>query len=94
MLGSMRFALLPLLARALCAVPALTVAATLAGCSSQPPPQSADASPPTSATQLRDTIQAPINKAKGVEGIIMKSHDRQDQQLQKEDNGEASQASQ
>ncbi|HEY2347201.1 MAG TPA: hypothetical protein VGH80_15220 [Xanthomonadaceae bacterium] len=74
------FRLLPLLAVSL-----------LAACgSSPPPPQTAAAS---GATDLRDTIQKPINKAKGVEDIIQKSHDNRDSQLQDAEGGSASPAS-
>jgi len=79
---SIRFLLLPLAA-----------ASVLAGCKEnpQPDPTTSPASP-IGDTQLRDTIQRPLNRAKSVEGMIMKSHDQQDQQLQK-DEGASSDAS-
>jgi hypothetical protein len=63
----------------------------LAACKENPAPDP-EKSPasPVGNTELRDTIQRPIDKAKSVEGIIQKSHDKQDQQLQKEENGEGS----
>jgi hypothetical protein len=71
----------------------LAAASLLAACKEtpQPDPPASPASP-VGDTQLRDTIQRPIDRAKSVEGIIMKSHDRQDQQLQN-DEGASSSAS-
>jgi hypothetical protein len=61
----------------------LAAASLLAACKENPQPdQPASPASPVGDTQLRDAIQSPINRAKGVEGIIMKSHDRQDKQLQ------------
>jgi len=65
----------------------------LAACKENPAPD-APKSPasPVGATELRDTIQKPIDKAKGVEGVIQNAHDKQDEQLQKEEgSGAASQ---
>lgn len=65
-------------------VPALLLAACSA---STPPPASAKAdaiaaSVATSeATDLRDSIQRPLNKAKGVEGTVEKSFQDQNRQL-------------
>ena len=72
----------------------LGAAVSLVACSEAPPPPEAPKPPdaPTADTQLRDTIQKPIDRAKSVEGIIMKSHDRQDKQLQS-DEGASSSAS-
>ena len=74
------------------ALPPLLATALLAACSSSPPPPASPASPPVDpqATMLRDTIQKPIDKAKGVEGIINKSKVNQDQQLQSAEGDAAS----
>ncbi|HTA64483.1 MAG TPA: hypothetical protein VK753_03180 [Xanthomonadaceae bacterium] len=72
----------------------LLVVALLAGCSSAPPPAASGQADAPQATELRDTIQKPIDKAKSVEGIIQQSHDKQDSQLQDaEGGGSASPAS-
>jgi hypothetical protein len=72
----------------------LIAAALLVACAAAPPPV-ASASPdaPQANTQLRDTIQSPIQRAKAVEGIIQKSHDRQDRQMQGDEGGSASTSS-
>ncbi|MBS0464206.1 MAG: hypothetical protein JSS03_04345, partial [Proteobacteria bacterium] len=65
----------------------LSAFALLAACSHSAPPASpaADAATQPAATsentQLRDTIQKPINKAKGVEGTVEKSFENQNAQL-------------
>lgn len=69
-------------------------AALLAACSSSPPPpSSARVAGASEATDLRDTIQKPINKAKGVEDIIEKSHEHQNSQLDDAEGAGASPAS-
>ena len=73
----------------------LAAGALLAGCREDPKPDPArkpDA--PVGDTQLRDTIHKPIDRAKSVEGIIMKSKDNQDQQLQDAEGAQASPSSQ
>ena len=65
----------------------------LASCKENPAPdQPKSPASPVGDTALRDTIQRPINKAKGVEDIVQKAHDRQDQQLQSAE-GDASNSS-
>ncbi|MEO8743109.1 MAG: hypothetical protein ABI365_07960 [Lysobacteraceae bacterium] len=61
----------------------LLTAALLAGCHDNPAP-TPDKQPasPVGNTQLRDTIQKPINKAKSVEGTIEEAKEKQDKQLQ------------
>ena len=73
----------------------LATAGLLTGCKEDPRPDP-DKKPdsPVGDTQLRDTIQRPINRAKGVEKTIQDAKDRQDQQLQNEESGNASPASQ
>jgi hypothetical protein len=66
----------------------------LAACSAAPPPAASSKADDAQATELRDTIQRPIQRAKAVEDIIQKSHDRQESQLQDEEGGNASSASQ
>jgi len=80
-----------------------TVLATmlvLAACSaSAPPPAStkADALAQPAATsehtELRDSIQRPLNKAKGVEGTVEKSFENQNRQLDAAEGASASQVS-
>lgn len=72
-------------------VPALALAACSA---SAPPPASVQADAAANQhTQLRDTIQKPINKAKGVEGTVEKSFENQNRQLDAAEGASASQAS-
>ena len=72
----------------------LIAVALLAGCSSAPPPVASDKADAQQATELRDTIQKPINRAKGVEDVVLKTHDKQDSQLQDAESSDASPASQ
>ncbi|MBS0194031.1 MAG: hypothetical protein JSR34_07270 [Proteobacteria bacterium] len=53
----------------------------LAACGSSPPPAASTqpASPQT--TELRDSIQKPLDKAKGVEGTVEQSFQSQNRQL-------------
>lgn len=66
----------------------IALAFLLAACGSSPPPAAsaqADArtqAPATSQnTELRDTIQKPLDKAKGVEGTVEQSFQSQNRQL-------------
>ncbi len=73
----------------------LAIAGLLTGCKEDPKPDPArkpDA--PVGDTQLRDTIQRPIDRANGVEKTIQDAKDKEDQQLQNEEGGSASPASQ
>jgi hypothetical protein len=81
------------MSRSIHPLPLLAVA-LLAGCSSAPPPAASDKADAQQATELRDTIQKPINRAKGVEDIVLKTHDKQDSQLQDAEGSNASPASQ
>jgi hypothetical protein len=71
-------------------VAVFAAALSLASCKENPAPdQPTSPSSPVGATELRDTIQKPIDKAKGVEAIIQKSHDKQDQQMQSQEGDSA-----
>ena len=72
----------------------LATAGLLTGCKEDPKPDPARTpGSPVGDTQLRDTIQRPIDRAKGVEKTIQDAKDKQDQQLQSEEGGSASPAS-
>ncbi len=74
---SMRLLLLP-----------LATIALLAGCRDDPvPDKSKKPDSPVGDTQLRDTIQRPIQRAKGVEQTIQAAKDKDDSRLQEEENG-------
>ena len=62
---------------------ALAAAACLAACKEDPKPDK-DHKPdgPVGSTQLRDTIQKPIQRAKAVEKTIQDAKDKQDKDLQ------------
>jgi hypothetical protein len=59
----------------------LLAASLLAACSHPPPPPASAQADPAQATELRDTIQKPIARAKGVEDIIEKSHQHENGQI-------------
>ena len=69
-------------------VPILMLALAAAGCSAPtPPPTDQPPDPQAPAqhardTQLRDAIQRPIDKAKGVEDTTLKAADEQKQQIE------------
>jgi hypothetical protein len=73
--------------RRLSALPLLTLALALAACDLAPPPerQSADAKEAREATELRERIQQPIDKAKAVEDVQEKQ--AEDQKKAIEDQG-------
>ncbi len=66
----------------------LFLACAVAGCSApEPPPTDQPPDPQAAAqqardTQLRDAIQRPIDKAKGVEDTTLKAADEQKQQIE------------
>ncbi len=61
----------------------LAAAALLVACNDDPKPdQPKKPDSPVGDTQLRDTIQKPIERAKGVEKTIQDSKDKQDKQLE------------
>ncbi len=62
---------------------ALAATVALAGCKEDPkpdPPKQPDV--PVGHTELRDAIQRPIDRAKGVEKTIQDAKDKQDKQLE------------
>jgi len=69
-------------------LPFLMLTLALAGCSAPvPPPTDQPPDPQATAqhardTQLRDAIQRPIDKAKGVEDTTLKAADEQKQQIE------------
>jgi PBP1b-binding outer membrane lipoprotein LpoB len=69
-------------------VPILMLALAAAGCSAPTPPPTDQPPVPQAAaqhardTQLRDAIQRPIDKAKGVEDTTLKAADEQKQQIE------------
>ena len=69
-------------------LPLLMLTLALAGCSAPtPPPTDQPPDPQAGAqhardTQLRDAIQRPIDKAKGVEDTTLKAADDQKQQIE------------
>jgi hypothetical protein len=69
-------------------VPILMLALAAAGCSAPTPPPTDQPPDPQAAaqhardTQLRDAIQRPIDKAKGVEDTTLKAADEQKQQIE------------
>ena len=65
------------------------VIAMLAACSDAPPP-SQDTE---KHTQLRDAIQAPLNKARAVDAEVQKAKEAQDKNLEAQVNGQAAPAS-
>jgi hypothetical protein len=77
----------------LLAVPLLLV---LSACGSKPPAASGQAdaaaqpAATSEATELRDTIQKPIARAKGVEDVIEKSHQRENGQIDDAEGASAS----
>jgi hypothetical protein len=67
----------------------MLVLATLAACSDAPPP-SKDTE---KHTELRDAIQAPLNKARAVDAEVQKAKETQDKNLEAQVNGQAPPAS-
>jgi PBP1b-binding outer membrane lipoprotein LpoB len=69
-------------------VPILMLALAAAGCSAPTPPPTDQPPDPQAAaqhardTQLRDAIQRPIDKARGVEDTTLKAADEQKQQIE------------
>jgi hypothetical protein len=73
----------------------LLASAALVACGQAPAPvASAQADAQNGNTELRDIIQKPIQRAKDVDKVIEAAKDKQDSQLQDEENGNASSASQ
>lgn len=62
-------------ARTLIVLLLAVAACSVAGCSKPRPPL--DAPPEPQATELRDTIQAPLDKARAVEDTVQAGADRQ-----------------
>lgn len=71
----------------------LMLALAAAGCSAPTPPPTDQPPDPQAAaqhardTQLRDAIQRPIDKAKGVEDTTLKAADEQKQQIDEQTGG-------
>ena len=67
-----------LLLRATCLT---TLCLALSACKPEPPPIDEPPKPQATATELRDAIQAPIDKAKAVEDTVQEAADKQQAEI-------------
>lgn len=62
----------------------IAIVLLLAGCQATPPPGQQNAAPPKAAeaTEMRDTVQQPIDKAKATEDATLKAAEEQRKQIE------------